>query len=137
MCQPSGDSCPGTERPLSDLWSVPARLPNAFTLMPNILIERMLNVLDAEAGGSDWTRSLRDNIEAYLGRASDPIHESRAAEIHAYEFLASYYESKGGMQVTADLIRLGEVEGTMTTREALDVISRALYRVHPMSDATF
>lgn len=135
MCQPSGDSCPGTERPLSDVWSIPAKLPNAYTLMPNILIERILHVLDVEARGKDdetnWLRVLHANIAAHVERASNPIQETQAAEHFAYEFLASYYESKGGWQVTADLIRLGEVEGTMSTRETLVVLARALYGAKP------
>lgn len=133
MCQPSGDSCPGTELPLSDVWSIPAKLPNAYTLMPNILIERVQHVLKCaskwisheETG--EWMRSLHANIEAHLERSGDPIQEAKAAEHYAYEFLATYYESKGGWQVTADLIRLGEVEGTMSTRETLVVLARALY----------
>ena len=52
------------------------------------------------------------------------------AEHMAYEALASYYESKGGMQVTADLVRLGEVEGAMATRECLSVLAFALLQVN-------
>lgn len=55
--------------------------------------------------------------------------QRRIAEHMAYETLARYYESKGGMQVSADLVRLGEVEGTMTTRECLSVLAFALLQV--------